>query len=162
LGTAFFLEPVFLVQRFSSFEQPPARTQAGLLGMDLLASSSITIDWRAGTLELARRHERAADPDAAVVALATAGNLPTIDARIGPVSIPCRLDTGATWAEPRPLLDVNRAAVRALERAGVVLRPGAGLGALGVGGGETLAVLETDLALELGPVKIERVSLVVH
>jgi len=86
---------------------------------------------------------------------------------IGGVTVPTRLDTGASYEDDLPYLDVNRATVSALEAAGVKLAPRGSITVAGVSGPETLPLLaaadpSAPLTASFGPASIPGVVLVVH
>ena len=158
LGSGFFLSPRFVVSDYRAFAHPPEGAQVGLLGTDLLVNYQVSLDYAARRARLALRHERREREGRwRATALTYPLNLPTVNARLGGVDLPCRLDSGAGYTDPRPFLDGNVAALNALRAAGVTLREAGTLGVRGITGGQTLRLYEGDLALEVGPRRIEQV-----
>jgi len=163
LGTGYFLEPRFVVSDYRAFAHPPAGRQVGLLGTDLLVNYEVSIDYRARRARLALRNERRERSGAwQATGLTYPLNLPTVNARLGGVDMPCRLDSGASYLEDRPYLDGNVAALRALRAAGHELHQVGSLRVRGVTGGQTLKLYQGGLSLEVGPRRIDDVILVVH
>lgn len=167
LGTAFFRDVGFTLHGPRGAASPTTRPQVGLLGTDLLNRYQAHFDWVQSRLELRLRRERRALPKGLeAVACAYPIGLPTVGIRVGELGMPCRLDTGATYLDGTPRLDVNVAAVDALRARGVALVPAGSITVRGVSGVERLDLLKVDgpdgLVLELGPARIEDVVLVVH
>lgn len=168
LGSAFFSDATFTLQRYDGFRHPlPGRPQAGLLGTDLLGRYQVAFDWPNARLELRLQGERQPPPPGhEALACAWPLNLPTVGVRVGGLGLPCRLDTGATYLTPEPRLDVNPAAVEALRARGVALEPAGSISVRGISGAERLELLrgagQEGLVLELGPARVEDVVLVVH
>lgn len=156
LGHGWFERPRFLVQSFAHFDHPPEGRQAGLIGTDLIGSFCTTIDYRTRTVTLELRGQR--PPRAGGAPLTLPLNLPTAEIRVGGAAMPCRLDSGASYIDDRPFLDVNEAAARVV---GATHKTGE-IHVVGVSGPETLDLLEGDLALEIAGARIEGVVLVVH
>jgi hypothetical protein len=181
LGTAFFVDAVLSVQRFEHFSRPePDRPQIGLLGTDFLNRYQLDLDLARGRMSLRLRQERPAQPaDEEAVACAYPLGIPTVGVRLvdpaapaeakaeaRALSLPCRLDTGASYLDPSVRLDVNRRAVDALRARGARLRRTGEVRVVGISGPERLDVLTGEgpdgLVLEVGPVAIDHVALVVH
>lgn len=167
LGTAFFRDVGFTLSEPRRAAPGTTRPQVGLLGTDLLNRYQASFDWVHSRLELRLRRERRAIPSGhEAVACAYPIGLPTVGVRIGGLGLPCRLDTGATYLDQTPRLDVNLATVESLRARGVKLVPVGSITVRGISGTERLEVLAGEgpdgLVLDLGPAKIERVQLVVH
>jgi hypothetical protein len=162
LGHGFFPDPVLDLESFQGFAHPAAGPQVGLLGTDFLNCYALTFDYGRSRLDVALRNERAAAaPGEVAVLVSYVANLPTVAVGIGGLELPCRLDTGASYTDPRVLLDVNRPAFEAICRT-VDLRDAGSIYVRGISGAERLRLYEGKLAFELGPVRLEPVVLVVH
>jgi hypothetical protein len=168
LGHGFFSSPTLYVEDFSGFGRPGGEAQAGLLGMDFIACYAVTLDLANGRASVALANERPApSSDEVGLPLDLSKNLPTVTASLSGTSVPCRLDTGDAYLDPRPFVDVNRATVNALVAAGVDLVETGTISVAGVSGVETLPLLEASdptqpLELVVGPVRIQGAVLVVH
>ena len=167
LGHGFFSDAVFNLQSFRHFAQPPGRQQIGLLGTDFINCYAVRFDYPRRRIELSLAGERLRPPATWVgVPVEYPYRLPTVRVRVGGVSIPCRLDSGATYRESRVHLDVNRAAYDAIRRAGVRLRRMGSIGVVGISGPEQLPLYEgtntNGIGLDFGPRRLSRVVLVVH
>ncbi|MEZ6188876.1 MAG: hypothetical protein R3F62_28220 [Planctomycetota bacterium] len=135
----------------------------GLLGTDLLINYAVSIDYPAQRARVELKGERRPRGEGwRATGVTFPLNLPTVNARLGGVDLPCRLDSGAGYADPRPFLDANLAALHALRAAGAKLEKIGTLGVRGVTGGQSLSLYRGDLSLEVGPRRIEDVVLVVH
>lgn len=162
LGTGSFAPATWIVHDYSGFRAPPGTAQAGLLGTDFLRSYQLTIDYEARQARFLRQDERApAREDQAPLALSWINGHPTVSARLGRLDLPCRLDSGASYLSRGPFLDVNRAAVAALRAAGAALEPAGHLTVRGISGPERRELLRAG-TLELGPLRLEGLTLVVH
>lgn len=166
LASGSFRDVVLAAQDFSHFRSPAEGPQVGLLGTDLLNAYQLDLDYRAGVARLALEHERQDPPaDMRAARVTYDRGLPTATIRLGGLELPCRLDSGAAWSDPRPILDVNRSAVLALRRAGVALEPAGEVYVTGVGGARRLELLRgrgPGLTLGIGPAHIHEVVLAVH
>lgn len=167
LGTAFFRDVGLTLTGPRAAPPGATRPQVGLLGTDLLNRYQASFDWVHSRLELRLRSERRPAPAGhEPVACAYPIGLPTVGTRLSGLGLPCRLDTGATYLDQTPRLDVNVATVDALRARGVKLQPAGTITVRGISGVERLEVLAGEgpdgLVLELGPARIERVQLVVH
>lgn len=169
VGHGFFSWPSFLVEDFSGFGWVSGRPQAGLLGMDFISAYAVTLDLSNGRATLALANERPA-PSPGETSLdldLTTTRVPTVTARIAGIDVPCRLDTGNAYFDPRPFVDVNRAMVDTLERAGIVLVQTGTVAVAGVSGTQILPLLEGaawkgPIGLSVGPVDVPGIVLVVH
>jgi hypothetical protein len=167
LGTGFFRDAGFALQSFERFAHPaPSRPQVGLLGTDFLEAYQVAFDWPNARLTLRLASERTTPPPGhEAIACAFPIHLPTITVEVAGLSLPCRLDTGATYLRGAARLDVNEAAVEALRARGVALVERGSLTVRGVGGPERLPVLglaDAGLAVDIGPARLDDVLLVVH
>lgn len=167
IGHGFFNEPVFKVQDFSRFAKPGGEPQSGLIGTDFLNCYAITLDFAGKKAAFALQREREPLRDEALVPLDYHLNMPTVGVELAGLALTCRLDTGASYLRDAPFLDVNKATVAALEAAGVKLKQRGTIRIAGVGGSESLSLLEAEepnkpLVLSVGPARIEGVILVVH
>lgn len=167
LGNAFYERPTFNLQDFSKFLHPDAGPQVGLLGTDFINDYRATIDYRSRQLRLELKQEREPlDPQAwQPLALTYVERIPTAVVRLAGLDFTCRLDSGASYTNQEPLLDVNQATVQALRAAGVALEERGALFVVGASGPETLTLLggaHEPLALEVGPRRLDDVTLVVH
>jgi hypothetical protein len=167
LGTAFFRDVGLTLTGPRAPAPGATRPQVGLLGTDLLNRYQASFDWVHSRLELRLRGERRpVPPGHEPVACAYPIGLPTVGTRLSGLGLPCRLDTGATYLDQTPRLDVNVATVDALRARGVKLVPAGSITVRGISGVERLEVLAGEgpdgLVLDLGPARIERVLLVVH
>ncbi|MBI4617865.1 MAG: retropepsin-like domain-containing protein, partial [Planctomycetes bacterium] len=156
LGTGSFPDAVFVLQGYGGFSHPPQGRQVGLLGTDFINSYRISLDYGARRLLLEMKDERGPRPAALPPApLDYPFGLPTARAVLGGVSLPCRIDTGASYIDPGPYLDVNRPAIDALRAAGIGLRESGWISVVGIAGPERLEIYTADgLRLELGPVAV--------
>jgi hypothetical protein len=167
LGRGYFASATLKVQDFSGFSAPAGRQQAGLLGTDLLGAYQVTIDYVSQRAWLRLAHEREPlSPALQATTLTHPLHLPTVNVRVAGLDMPCRLDSGASYLGQGPYLDINQAALRALQRARVPLEAAGSLRVRGVGGSSRLALYRgpagTPLTLEMGPVVLQDVTLVVH
>jgi hypothetical protein len=106
LGRGYFANPVFLSQDFSGFSWPGSEPQAGLIGTDFLSSYAVTLDLAHATASFALWNERTPlGPNDAAIRLDYPLNLPTTDVTLGGLTIPCRLDSGASYQDDSPYLD---------------------------------------------------------
>jgi hypothetical protein len=152
IGDATFRDALFHVQSFAHFSHPPEGPQAGLLGTDFIGGLAYTIDYRTRLIEFG-------GDEPGGVPIEFPLNLPTAEVTLGTIKLPCRIDSGATYLDDRPFLDVNESTVRAL---GGTLRETGQIYVVGVSGPETLALLEGNLRLTIGTATIDDVVLVVH
>lgn len=152
LGPRRFRDARFLVQSFAGFTPPAEGPQVGLIGTDYLNDFVVTIDYDARVVDLGGR-VRGGEPLEYVL------DMPNARVRVGGVEMRCRLDSGAAYIDDRPFLDVNRAAVEAMD---VPLVQTGEIYLAGVGGTITLPLMEGGLTLEIAGTAIENVVLVVH
>jgi hypothetical protein len=165
LGNGFFANPSFLIEDFTHFISPAGKTQVGLLGTDFISCYAVTLDYANQQVTLALPSERGAPPAfGTAVPVTYPFRLPTVPVTLGSVSVSCRLDTGDSYADSRPLLDVNQRTVDALGASGVTFHSAGWITVAGVSGQENLSLLEADLglALGLGGASIPGIVLVVH
>lgn len=164
LGTARFTRSVWLVHDYSGFRAPPeAKRQSGLLGTDFLRSLQVEVDYAARRARFSKKDERPPrSTELTPTALSWINGHPTVSVRLAGIDIPCRLDSGASYLREGPLLDVNAHVVTALRAAGVELREAGTITVRGVAGPRTLGLLQGGLTLELGALRLEDVTLVVH
>ena len=165
LGTGFFIDPVFNRQDFSRFSSPKEGPQIGLLGTDFLSCYQLAVDFGARTVEMRLAAERKPAPAGWKSLPVTYSPHPTVTVRIGPIEAPCRLDSGASYIDDKLFVDVNQPLVDALTAKGVKLKEIKKIRMAGIGGSESLPVLEGEdapLKLTLGPAVLEGAVLVVH
>jgi hypothetical protein len=164
LGSGYFVSPTFLVEDFTHFISPTGKTQVGLLGTDFISRYAITLDYAKGQVTVALQSEVGPAPSSEPVPVTYPFRLPTATVNLGGASIACRIDTGNSYQDTRPLLDVNQAAVTALNAAGILLSATGYITVAGVTGQQDLALLEADggLSLTIGSVTLSDVVLVYH
>jgi hypothetical protein len=165
LGNGYFTSPSFLIEDFSHFISPAGKTEVGLLGTDFIDCFAVTVDYTNAQVTLALSAERGPPPAYATpVPVTFPSGLPTVTVQIGGTSVPCRIDTGDSYEDTTPLLDVNEAEVSALKAAGVQLTQVGSITVAGISGQDNLALLSTSagLTLSIGSASIEGVTLVVH
>ncbi|HZU97644.1 MAG TPA: retropepsin-like aspartic protease [Planctomycetota bacterium] len=163
LGDGYFVNPSFLVEDFTHFTSPAGKTQVGLLGTDFISCYQVALDYVNGQVTLALANERGPSPRVNPVAVTYPYRLPTVTASVGWTSVPCRIDTGDSYSDSRPLLDVNQAFVDALMVSGTQLRSVGTITVAGVSGQEDLTLLGGyGLTFSIGNATLWDVILVVH
>jgi len=138
---------------------PEGRRVEMILGSDVLAGLALTIDFRAGTIEVSRGSRE----DSEGVPMVLDNGIPTIEATVGGVDLWLRIDTGASLFETKDVyLNVPARVWNAMRAWSPELEPTSQLQGTGANGEAVPLPVAKVQGARIGPIELDSVFVIVQ
>lgn len=139
---------------------PGGRRVEMILGSDALAGLALTIDFRAGTIEVSRASR---EEDGESVPMSLDNGIPTIPATVGGVDLWLRIDTGASLFETKDVyLNVPARVWNAMRAWSPELEPTSQLQGTGANGEAVPLPVAKVQGARIGPIELDAVFVIVQ